>query len=68
MGKNLQIEVSPNLRKCLEVLKEAIENLPPSELKTKAEGAILYIVRTFEGEAQPGGGDFCPQGIPFIPG
>lgn len=68
MNERLKIEVTPNLEKCLEVLKEAIQELSPGELKNKAEGAIEYMSRTYKGEAQPLEGKACPTGHPFIPG
>jgi hypothetical protein len=68
MSKGHKIEVTPNLEKCLEALKEAVRELPPGELKEKAEGALEYMSRTFKGEPQPLGGRSCPAGVYFIPG
>jgi len=68
LSERLKIEVTPNLEKCLEVLKEAIQELSPGELKDKAEGAIEYMSLTYKGEHQPLEGKACPPGHPFIPG
>lgn len=68
MSKKLKIEVTPNLKKSLELLEEAIQELPSGELKDKAKVAIEYLSRTFKGEPQPLEGMSCPPGVPFIPG
>lgn len=68
LNKKTKIEVTPNLEKCLEVLKEAVKELPGGSLKEKAEGAIEYMSRTYKGEPQPLDGGSCPPGVPFIPG
>jgi len=68
LSERLQIEVTPNLEKCLEVLEEAIQELSSGELKDKAEGAIEYMSRTFQGEPQPLEGRACPPGKFLIPG
>ncbi len=68
MSEKLEIEVTPNLEKCLEVLKEAVQELPSGELKDKSEGALEYMSRTFKGEPQPNKGRSCFPGMIFIPG
>lgn len=60
--------MTPNLEKCLEALKEAIQELPPGDLRDKAERAIEYMSRTFQGESQPMEGKACLHGVYFIPG
>jgi len=35
LREKLKIEVTPNLEKCLEALKEAVRELPPGELREK---------------------------------
>lgn len=67
MNDKLKIEVSPNLVKCLEILKQAVQQLPPGELRTEAENAVTYVSKTFKGEPQPLHGEGCFPGIPFIP-
>lgn len=68
LTEKIKIEITPNLEKCLEALKEAVQELPPGELKEKAEGALEYMSRTFKGEAQPNEGRSCFPGMIFIPG
>jgi len=68
LNERLKIEVTPNLEKCLEALKETIQELPPGDLRDKAERAIEYMSRTFQGEPQPMEGKGCPPGVHFIPG
>lgn len=68
MNERLKIEVTPNLEKCLEALRKAIQELPPGDLKDNAEGALKYMSRTFEGIPQPLEGKGCPPGEHFIPG
>jgi len=60
MAKSRTIRVTPNLKKCLEELKEAVKTMPPGNRKIRAEGAIRYLSRTFKGEKQPGQGSICP--------
>lgn len=68
LNEKIKIEVTPNLEKCLEVLKDAVQELSPGELKEKSEGAVEYISRTFKGESQPNEGRSCFPGMIFIPG
>ena len=67
LSEKLKIDVTPNLKKSLEFLEEAIQELPSGELKDKAKGAVEYLSRTFRGEPQPLEGKSCPAGILFIP-
>ncbi len=61
-----KIKVTPNVQKCLEILTEIVKDLSPGDLKTKAEGAIDYLDRTFKGEPQPAKGENCPEGALLI--
>ncbi len=67
MTEEIKIEVTPNLKKCLEILKEATAQLPPGDLEKKAAGAIKYMTLTFDGQPQPMDGEGCPPGIVVIP-
>lgn len=60
MTDNITIEVTPNVLKCLEILKAAVESLPEGDLKNNAEGAVDYLDRTAKGEPQPLEGKLCP--------
>jgi hypothetical protein len=60
MPKSKTIRVTPNVIKCIEVLKEAVKAMPSSDLKKKAEGALRYLSRTIKGEPQPRKGIGCP--------
>ncbi len=62
MARSKVIRVTPNVKKCLEELKEAVKALPDGELKKRAQGALSYLSRTFKGEPQPGQGRSCPAG------
>jgi len=66
MAKTKKIKVTPNVKKCLDILTEALKDMPPSDLKTKAEGAVDYLDRTFKGEPQPAKGDSCPESALLI--
>jgi len=66
MAKSKTIRVTPNVQKCLEVLKEAAKSMPAGDLKERAEGAIGYLSRTFKGEPQPRKGIWCPFQRPII--
>lgn len=66
MAKSKRISVTPNVKKCLEHLKAAVKALPEGELKENAEGAIVYLSRTFQGKPQPGKGATCPGGTRLI--
>lgn len=61
------IDVTPNVKRCLEILKEIVESLPPGDLKDKGEGTIDYLSRTFDGEPQPLRGAKCPPERFLIP-
>jgi hypothetical protein len=60
MAKSKTIRVTPNVKKCIEVLKEAVKAMPSGDLKEKAEGALRYLSRTIKGEPQPQRGMGCP--------
>jgi len=64
---NKTIEVTPNVQKCLEILKEAVKSFPEGDLKTKAEAALEYLDRTAKGEPQPMDGLTCPPDKAIIP-
>ena len=66
MANDKTIQVTPNVQRCLEILTEALKSLPAGDPKEKAEGAIQYLSRTFEGGPQPGGGRTCPGGSAII--
>ena len=57
---NNTIEVTPNIQKCLEILREAVKSLPDGDMKTQAEAAVEYLDRTARGEPQPMDGRSCP--------
>ena len=62
MAKSKTIRVTPNVQKCLEVLKAEVKTLPAGDKKKRAEGAISYLSQTFKGKPQPGKGRTCPGG------
>lgn len=62
-----KIDVTPNVLKCLELLREAINALPEGDVKTKAEGALEYLESTARGEPQPNAGRSCPADKVLIP-
>jgi hypothetical protein len=62
-----KIDVTPNVKRCLEVLREAVKLLPEGDLKTQAEGALEYLVDAARGEPQPNDGKSCPVGKVIIP-
>jgi len=62
-----KIDVTPNVKKCLEVLREAIKALPEDDLKTQAEGALEYLESAARGEPQPNEGESCPIERIIIP-
>jgi hypothetical protein len=66
MTKSKTIEVTPNVEYCLEQLKEAVKSMSEGDLKDRAEGALDYLSRTFEGEPQPAKGISCPGGRPVV--
>jgi hypothetical protein len=66
MAESRVIRVTPNVRKCLRILKAAAEKLPSGTSKTKAKGALLYLERTFRGVPQPRQGRNCPGGTMII--
>ncbi len=62
-----KIDVTPNVMKCLEVLREAVKALPEGDLKTQAEGAVAYLEEAATGEPQPNDGIICPGSKVIIP-
>ena len=62
-----KIDVTPNVKSCLEVLREAVKTLPEGDLKIQAEGALEYLERAARGEPQPNEGRSCPVEKIFIP-
>lgn len=62
-----KIDVTPNVKRCLEVLREAIKALPEGDLKNQAEGALEYLESTARGEPQPNDGISCPVERMIIP-
>ena len=62
MAKSKTIRVTPNVKQCLEELKAAVKSMPSGATKKRAEGAILYLDKTFKGKPQPKKGMACPGG------
>ena len=62
-----KIDVTPNVERCLEVLREAVKLLPEGDLKNQAEGALEYLESAARGEPQPHDGIHCPLGKVIIP-
>jgi len=62
-----KIDVTPNVKRCLEVLREAVKTLPEGDLKTLAEGALEYLESAARGEPQPNEGESCQPGRVIIP-
>ena len=60
MSENISIDITPNVLKCLEIVKEAVDALPLGDLKTRGIAAHDYLKDTFEGKPQPADGDTCP--------
>lgn len=53
-------KVTANVHECPNVLKEAVQALPPGDIKAKAQGVPDYLDRTSQGEKQPLRGAECP--------
>ncbi len=68
MAKSKTIRVTPNVKKCLTLLRAAVKEMPEGKLKENAKGAVSYLSRTFEGKPQPGRGAKCPGMTRIIPG
>jgi len=66
MTDEKKVDITPNLKKCLEILTNAVKDMPSSDLKNQAQGAIDYLDRTFKGEPQPSKGENCPEGTLII--
>ena len=62
-----KIDVTPNVKRCLEILREVVKNLPEGDLKTQAEGALEYLESAARGEPQPNEGIYCAPGKVLIP-
>ena len=60
MAKSRTIRVTPNVKKCLKILDEAVKAMPAGDLKNRSKGALDYLSRTFKGEPQPLQGKKCP--------
>ena len=60
MARSKKITVTPNVKKCLDSLVEAVKTLPAGDLKADAENALDYLSRTFKGKPQPSKGRACP--------
>lgn len=60
MAKSRSIRVTPNVKKCLKILDEAVNALPAGDLKKRSKGALDYLSRTCKGERQPLRGYGCP--------
>lgn len=66
MPRSKTVKVTPNLLKCLEVLKMATESLPAGDLKKRAVAALGYLTQTFRGEPQPRKGVKCTPDKPIV--
>lgn len=64
---NEKIDVSPNVLRCLEVLREAVKTLPEGDVKNQAEAALEYLESAARGEPQPNDGISCPVERMIIP-
>jgi len=62
-----KIDVTPNVMKCLEVLREAVKSLPEGDQKNQAEGALEYLEEAAKGQPQENDGIFCPVNRVIIP-
>lgn len=60
MAKSKTVRITPNLQKCIDELKEAVNTMPSGDSKKKAEGALNYLTLAFKGEKQPLRGRECP--------
>jgi hypothetical protein len=66
MAESKTIRVTPNLKKCLNVLKKAVASLPAGELRRQAQEALSYLGKSFEGKPQPLRGRRCPVDTSII--
>ena len=62
-----KIDVTPNVTRCLEVLREAVKSLAEGDQKTQAEGAVEYLEEAAKGQPQENDGIFCPVNKVIIP-
>lgn len=60
MAKSRAVRVTPNVLRCVSILKRAVAAMPAGDLKTRARKALAYLDSTFAGEPQPMHGDGCP--------
>ena len=60
MAESKTIRVTPNLKKCLDVLRAAVASLPAGKRRRQAQAALSYLARTFQGKPQPLRGRGCP--------
>jgi hypothetical protein len=60
MAESKTIRVTPNLKKCLDVLRKSVAGLPAGELRRQAQEALSYLAKSFEGKPQPLRGRGCP--------
>jgi hypothetical protein len=60
MAESKTIRVTPNVKKCLEVLKKAVASMPAGLRREQAQDALSYLAKTFAGKRQPRGGSGCP--------
>ena len=67
MAKSKAVRVTPNMKKCLDILDKAVKSMPKSDQKKQAKAALDYMTKTFEGQPQPGRGRKCPYPILVIP-
>ena len=65
MGK--RISVTPNVEYSLKILEKAVKELPEGETKKNAKGAIQYLLKSAQGEKQPGRGQECPTPVRVFP-
>lgn len=66
MATSKSIRVTPNMKKCLEILGKAVKSMPKSDLKEQSKAAIDYMSQTFEGKPQPNRGRKCILPPTFI--
>ena len=59
MAKSRKVEVTTEVLTSLEELQKAVASLPAGDLKTRAEGALAYLGRTFESQPRLEAGK-CP--------
>jgi hypothetical protein len=60
MAKSREIRVTPNVTRCVSILKKAVAAMPDGDLKRRAKDALAYLEDTFAGKPQPLRGAGCP--------